>query len=49
VLKSEEENAADLLVVRGDPLLDIHALSSPVWVIHGGEVIRSPGGKLRAS
>jgi imidazolonepropionase-like amidohydrolase len=33
---------ADLLVVRADPLLDIHALADPAWVIHNGEIIRQP-------
>lgn len=33
---------ADVLVVRGDPLQDIHALSNVGWVIHNGTVIRSP-------
>lgn len=32
--------AADILVVRGDPLRDIDALVRPVLVLHGGEVVR---------
>lgn len=32
---------ADVLVVSGDPLQDIHALRSTRIVIHGGEVIRN--------
>jgi imidazolonepropionase-like amidohydrolase len=31
---------ADILVVAGDPLADIHALLDVRWVIHYGEVIR---------
>ncbi len=31
---------ADLLAVRGDPLLDLHALAEPVLVVHRGVVIR---------
>ncbi len=33
---------ADVLVVQGDPLQDIHALEEARWVIHNGAVIRSP-------
>ncbi len=38
----EAGKIADLLVVRGDPLQDIHALAEPAWVIHNGEIIRQP-------
>jgi imidazolonepropionase-like amidohydrolase len=31
---------ADLLVVRADPLRDLHALSEPLLVLHNGVVIR---------
>lgn len=31
---------ADLLVVRGDPLRDLHALAEPLLVVHRGVVIR---------
>lgn len=34
---------ADVLVVQGDPLQDIQALSDVRWVIHNGLVIRVPG------
>jgi enamidase len=34
---------ADLLAVRGDPLRDLHALSSPLLVVHRGVVIRDEG------
>ena len=33
---------ADLLVVDGDPLQDIHALTKAQWVIRDGRLIRSP-------
>ena len=35
---------ADVLVVGGDPLQDIHALSDVRWVIHNGIVIRGKDG-----
>ncbi len=35
----EPSKVADLVVVRGDPLLDILALTDPVLVILGGEVV----------
>ncbi len=35
----EAGKQADLLVVAGDPLADIGALSEVVWVIKGGEVV----------
>ena len=38
----EAGKVADLLVVRGDPMQDIHALVEPAWVIHNGVVIRQP-------
>ncbi len=38
----EAGKIADLLVVRGDPLQDIHALAEAAWVIHNGVVIRQP-------
>lgn len=34
---------ADILVVQGDPLQDIHVLANVRWVIHNGSVIRFPG------
>jgi imidazolonepropionase-like amidohydrolase len=34
---------ADVLVVQGDPLQDVHALTNVGWVIHNGVVVR--GGK----
>jgi imidazolonepropionase-like amidohydrolase len=40
----EEGKVADVLVVNGDPLQNIHALVETWMVIHGGTVIRSPGG-----
>jgi imidazolonepropionase-like amidohydrolase len=33
---------ADILVVRGDSLKDIHALLNVQWVIHNGVIIRQP-------
>ena len=33
---------ADVLVVKGNPLLDIHVLTHVLWVIKDGVVIRSP-------
>jgi imidazolonepropionase-like amidohydrolase len=33
---------ADILVVEGDPLKDIHALLDQLWVIHNGVIIRQP-------
>ena len=33
---------ADLLVVDGDPLADIHALERPALVVQGGAVVRPP-------
>jgi len=33
---------ADILVVKGDPLKDIHALLDPLWVIRNGVIIRRP-------
>jgi len=38
----EAGKIADLLVVRGDPLQDIHVLAEAAWVIHNGVVIRQP-------
>jgi imidazolonepropionase-like amidohydrolase len=37
----EVGKVADVLVVKGDPLQDIHALGSVRLVIHEGVVIRS--------
>ena len=34
---------ADVLIVKGDPLQDLQALSDVQYVIHTGEVIRQPG------
>jgi imidazolonepropionase-like amidohydrolase len=39
----EAGKIADILVVQGNPLDDIHALEKPVWVIHNGVIIRKPG------
>jgi imidazolonepropionase-like amidohydrolase len=33
---------ADILVVDGDPLQDIHVLTKVQWVIKDGRLIRSP-------
>jgi imidazolonepropionase-like amidohydrolase len=38
----EAGKTADVLVVEGDPLQDIHALGDIRWVIHQGAIIRSP-------
>ena len=38
----EAGKMADILVIDGDPLEDLHTLSNVRWVIHGGTVIRSP-------
>jgi imidazolonepropionase-like amidohydrolase len=38
----EPGKIADILVVQGDPLKDIHNLENALWVIHNGVVIRSP-------
>ena len=38
----EAGKIADLLVVRADPLQDLHALADAAWVIHNGEIIRKP-------
>ena len=35
---------ADVLVVNGNPLADLGALTDVRIVIHGGEVIRAPDG-----
>ena len=32
---------ADLVVVNGNPLADIHALANTLVVVHGGTVIRN--------
>jgi imidazolonepropionase-like amidohydrolase len=40
----EPGKIADVLVVNGDPLQDIHVLADPSLVIHNGIVIRSPQG-----
>jgi imidazolonepropionase-like amidohydrolase len=39
----EAGKIADILVVQGNPLDDIHALERPLWVIHSGVIIREPG------
>jgi len=36
----EPGKVADLIVVQGDPLANIHALANAKIVIHGGVVIR---------
>ena len=33
---------ADVLIVRGDPLQDLQALSDVLYVVHNGELIRKP-------
>jgi imidazolonepropionase-like amidohydrolase len=38
----EAGKIADVIVVAGDPLEDIHALEQVRWVVHNGELIRSP-------
>ena len=38
----ETGKVADVLIVRGDPLEDLQALSNVQYVIHNGEVIRAP-------
>jgi imidazolonepropionase-like amidohydrolase len=38
----EPGKIADVLIVQGDPLQDLQALTNVKWVIHNGEVIRSP-------
>jgi imidazolonepropionase-like amidohydrolase len=38
----EAGKIADVLIVKGDPLQDLQALSNVQYVIHNGEVIRSP-------
>jgi imidazolonepropionase-like amidohydrolase len=37
----EPGKAADVLVVQGDPLRDLHALEQVGWVIDNGAVIRA--------
>ncbi len=37
----EAGKIADVLVVEGDPLQDLHALVDARWVVHDGAVIRS--------
>ena len=37
----EPGKAADVLVVQGDPLRDLHELEHVGWVIHNGVVIRT--------
>jgi imidazolonepropionase-like amidohydrolase len=39
----EAGKVADVLIVAGNPLEDIHALEQVRWVVHNGVVIRSPG------
>ncbi len=36
----EPDKIADILIVNGDPLRDIHALSDVRHVLHGGVLIR---------
>lgn len=38
----EPGKIADVLIVQGDPLQDLQALTNVQWVIHNGEVIRAP-------
>jgi imidazolonepropionase-like amidohydrolase len=41
-----EGKAADIIVVKGDPLNDVRAMteaSNITWVIMGGSVVRRPG------
>jgi enamidase len=38
----EPGKIADVLIVHGDPLLNLDALTQVRWVIHNGEIIRSP-------
>lgn len=38
----EAGKIADLIVVEGNPLEDIHALANVLWIIHNGVVIRDP-------
>jgi imidazolonepropionase-like amidohydrolase len=38
----EAGKIADVLIVKGDPLQDLQALSDVLYVIHNGEVIRKP-------
>ncbi len=38
----EAGKIADVLIVKGDPLQDLQALTHVQWVIHNGEVIRKP-------
>jgi imidazolonepropionase-like amidohydrolase len=38
----EAGQIADMLIVQGDPLQDLQALSNVQYVIHNGEVIRKP-------
>ncbi len=38
----EAGKIADVLIVKGDPLQDLKALSNVQYVIHNGEVIRNP-------
>jgi imidazolonepropionase-like amidohydrolase len=38
----EAGKIADVLIVQGDPLQDLQALSDVLYVIHNGEVIREP-------
>ena len=42
-LKAGKE--ADLLVVAGDPLMDLTALQHPLWVFHHGVVVVQPNQK----
>ena len=36
----EVGKVADLLVVQGDPLADLHALARPLLVVHDGRVVQ---------
>jgi imidazolonepropionase-like amidohydrolase len=38
----ETGKIADILVVEGDPLKDLHTLLNVQWVIHDGVIIRQP-------
>ena len=37
---------ADLVAVRGNPLEDIHAVASPVFVMKGGRTVVAPPGDI---
>ncbi len=33
---------ADIVAVRGDPLADVRALETPVWIMKAGQVVSGP-------